>query len=116
MKLDMPRITHSELRDANPGEHSAIVRERVVATRARQLQRAGKPNAWLSNREVEQHCQLSTSGQSLLECAMERLNLSARAYHRILRVGRTIADLADAVHIDTAHLSEAIQYRRFGPR
>lgn len=112
LKLDMPRVPHSELRNAGNDESSAIVRERVIAARGNQLKRAGKPNALLSNREVERDCALSAQEHALLDRAVERLGLSARAYHRVLRVARTIADLAYASRIDAAHLSEAIQYRR----
>jgi magnesium chelatase family protein len=80
----------------------------------RQLQRAGKPNAWLGNREVERDCALDAGLHALLDRAVERLGLSARAYHRVLRVARTLADLAGSARIDAAHLAEAIQYRRFG--
>ncbi|MEP7043717.1 MAG: YifB family Mg chelatase-like AAA ATPase [Dokdonella sp.] len=113
LKLDMPRVKHAELRAAESGECSAVVRARVVAAHSRQVQRAGKPNAWLSNREVERDCVLAANAKSLLDRAVERLGLSARAYHRVLRVARTIADLDHAPNIDAAHLSEAIQYRRF---
>ncbi|MGA9828214.1 MAG: ATP-dependent protease, partial [Rhodanobacteraceae bacterium] len=70
------------------------------------------PNAWLGNRETERDCALSARDQSLLDRAVERLGLSARAYHRILRVARSIADLDASVAVGTSHLSEAIQYRR----
>ncbi len=114
LKLEMSRIPHAELRDTSSGESSAVVRERVVAARTRQVERAGKPNAWLSNREVERDCSLSRKDHELLDRAVERLGLSARAYHRILRVARTIADLANGAKIESDHLTEAIQYRRFG--
>lgn len=97
---------------AAPGESSAPVRERVIAARARQLQRAGKPNALLGTREMTRDCELRLGDQRLLERAIDKLNLSARAYHRILRLARTIADLAGAAAIDTQHLTEAIGYRR----
>jgi magnesium chelatase family protein len=115
LKLEMPRVPHAELRASAAGEGSAVVRARVVAARTRQLARAGKPNAWLGNREVERDCMLDAGLHALLDRAVERLGLSARAYHRVLRVARTIADLAGSTHIDAAHLSEAIQYRRFDP-
>ncbi len=113
LKIEMPRVSHADLRGQSDGESSACVRERVVAARARAMQRAGKPNAALGNREVERDCALASSLQVLLDRAVDRLGLSARAYHRVLRVARTIADLGDSTAIDMAHLSEAIQYRRF---
>jgi magnesium chelatase family protein len=113
LKLDVPRVNPAELRDAEGDASSSVVRARVIAARAHQVQRAGKPNAWLGNREVERDCALDTSGRKLLDRAVERLALSARAYHRTLRVARTIADLAQLPRIDASHLSEAIQYRRF---
>ncbi len=97
---------------AAPGEGSAPVRERVIAARERQLQRAGKPNAQLGTREMTRDCELAPGDQRLLERAIDKLNLSARAYHRILRLARTIADLAGVDAIDGQHLTEAIGYRR----
>ncbi|HEB94757.1 MAG TPA: hypothetical protein ENI94_15130 [Gammaproteobacteria bacterium] len=76
------------------------------------MQRAGTANASLNNREVNAHCRPSDADAALLEQAIERLGLSTRAYHRILKVARTIADLAAAAEIHTVHLSEAITYRR----
>ena len=97
---------------AASGEASAPMRQRVIAARDRQLQRAGKPNALLGTREMTRDCALRSADQSLLERAIDKLNLSARAYHRILRLARTIADLAGADAIDSQHLTEAIGYRR----
>jgi magnesium chelatase family protein len=115
LKLEVPRVSHTDLRNAVPGETSAQVRERVNAARDRQLSRSGKPNAWLNNRETERDCTLESHEHALLDRAVERLGLSARAYHRVLRVARTIADLAASARIEGIHLSEAIQYRRFDP-
>ena len=115
LKLEVPRVNHAELRAGQAGETSASVRERVCAARERQLARSGKPNAWLNNRETERDCALAERDHALLDRAVERLGLSARAYHRILRVARTIADLAASPAIEAVHLSEAIQYRRFDP-
>ena len=112
LKLEVPRVPQSELRGGAGGESSAVVRTRVVAARALQLARAGKPNARLGNREVERDCALDAAQHALLDRATERLGLSARAYHRVLRVARTIADLAGSARLDAAHLAEAIQYRR----
>jgi magnesium chelatase family protein len=113
IQIEMPRVPLAELGAAGTaGECSAAVRARVTAARARQTERAGKPNAALSNRDMQRDCALVTRDRELLERLLDRLGLSARAYHRILRVARTIADLAGAERIDTPHLTEAIQYRR----
>ncbi|MEO8460058.1 MAG: YifB family Mg chelatase-like AAA ATPase [Dokdonella sp.] len=116
LKLEMPRVPLTDLRDAQTGEPSSIVRARVIAARERQMARAGRPNAWLNNREAERDCALGPGEHKLLDIAIERLGLSARAYHRVLRLARTIADISGAPNIEAAHLSEAIQYRRFDLR
>jgi len=92
-------------------ETSAIVRARVEAVRLRQHERRGCANFALTNKQVEDACRLDAAAQALIAQAMQRLALSARAYHRILKVALTIADLADSVTIAPAHLAEAIQYR-----
>jgi magnesium chelatase family protein len=92
---------------------SAGVRMDVSAARARQTARQGKPNARLSSREIEARCAPDNAGAALLAQAMARLSLSARAYHRILKVARTIADLADCPGIAAPHVAEAVAYRRF---
>jgi magnesium chelatase family protein len=112
LHMEVPRLAHADLRGAPRGEASQAVRERVVAARERQLHRAGRPNAWLGNRETERDCALSSREHALLDRAVERLGLSARAWHRVLRVARTIADLDASDAIGAAHLAEAIQYRR----
>lgn len=111
LHIEVPRLAHRVLRGDIAEESSAIVGERVCAARDRQLQRAGKANSALSVPEIERHCALSDSNYQLLERALERLGLSPRAYHRILKVARTIADLVDSPTIQTAHLTEAISYR-----
>ncbi len=114
MHIEVPRLPTEMLhRPAEEvAEGSAAVRERVEAARERQLQRIGRSNSALSSREVEGVCLLDEAGRTLLHRAMERLRLSARAYHRILKVARTIADLDGQSEIQVAHLSEAIGYRR----
>jgi len=113
LHVDVPRLPPAELRpDAPDGETSAEVRSRVLQARALQHSRAGKPNARLSQSETMATCRLSDRDHALLERAVDTLQLSARSIHRILRVARTIADLADRPHIVTAHLTEAIGYRR----
>lgn len=109
----VPRVALAELGETAPaGEPSASVRARVVAARERQLQRSGRANARLSNREVQRDCALVEKDRRLLERALDQLGLSARAYHRVLRAARTIADLAGSDAVATSHLLEAIQYRR----
>ncbi len=95
------------------GVTSAGVRAEVAAARVRQTARQAKPNARLSSREIESHCAPDTAGAALLAQAMARLSLSARAYHRILKVARTIADLAGSPGIAAPHVAEAVAYRRF---
>ncbi|MDQ8204751.1 YifB family Mg chelatase-like AAA ATPase [Pelagicoccus sp. SDUM812003] len=113
--IEAPALTISQLRDASAGESSASIRQRVEAARARQRKRfAGttiRSNADMSHRSIRQHCQISPDLGDLLQQAMERLGLSARAYDRILKVSRTIADLAESETIQSSHLLEAIQYR-----
>jgi magnesium chelatase family protein len=111
LHIEVPRLAHRVLRGDAPEESSATVRVRVCAARERQLRRAGKPNSALGTREIERYCTLSEADHRLLEQALERLGLSPRAYHRILKVSRTIADLAGGETIRTPHLTEAISYR-----
>jgi len=111
--VDVPRLPPSELRPEAPdGESSDIVRQRVIEARAIQHARAGKSNAQLGQAETMATCRLGPHDQVLLERAIDALQLSARSMHRILRVARTIADLANSPHIATPHLSEALGYRR----
>ncbi|MEJ2646520.1 MAG: YifB family Mg chelatase-like AAA ATPase [Gammaproteobacteria bacterium] len=109
LQIEVPRPTWEQLQGP-PGEPSAAVRDRVEAARGRQRSR-GTVNAELQGELLTSHCRLSPPDRRLLQQALERLGLSARAYHRILRVARTVADLDHAEHIATVHLTEAIQYR-----
>jgi magnesium chelatase family protein len=113
LHVDVPRLPPQALRaDAAPGESSATVRARVEQARQRQLARAGYPNGQLGHSQTLRDCRLHPRDEALLEHAIDRLRLSARSLHRILRVARTIADLNDSEAIATAHLSEAIGYRQ----
>jgi magnesium chelatase family protein len=105
-------LPEAELTGAQTGESTAVVRTRVTAARERQLARQGKPNAQLAGREIDRHCPLDATGETLLKQAITRLDLSARAYHRVLKLARTVADLAGQDQIGAAHVAEAIQYRR----
>jgi magnesium chelatase family protein len=111
LHIEVPRLAHKLLRGETAEETSTTVRGRVINARARQLERTGKPNMALTTREIEIHCRLKDTDYRLLEQALERLGLSPRAYHRILKVARTIADLAESKTIQTLHLTEAISYR-----
>ena len=110
--LEVPMLPVADLQTAPSGEASAPVRERVARCRAIQLARQGKPNASLAGAEIEAWCQPDAAGGKLLQSAIERLGLSARGYHRILKVARTIADMSEAPAVGAAHLAEAIQSRR----
>lgn len=112
LQVTVPRLKPNEISNAGAGENSAAVRERVLAARKIQLRRCGKANAALVAREVETVCATEREGMNLLERAAEQLGLSARAHHRILRVARTIADLADSETVTAMHVGEAISYRQ----
>ena len=112
LKVEVPRPREWEMMANAETESSAAVRARVCAARERQLVRQGKPNAWLQARETTRHCAIDEAAENLLKQAIARLALSARGYHRVLRVARSIADLAGEAAIGAAHIAEAIQYRR----
>ena len=112
MHIEVPAVPEAELTGHASGEPSAVARARVGRARVAQLERQGKPNTELSSRETEKHCRADDAATSLLKTAIARLNLSARAYHRVLRLARTIADLASAAAIGSAHVAEAVQFRR----
>ncbi len=113
--LTVPRVEYEKLADDRLGESSAQVRARVEAARAIQAQRfaglAQITNAEMSPAQVREWCRLDAAGEGLMRAAMRQLQLSARAYHRVLKLARTIADLAHAEQIAAAHLAEALQYR-----
>ena len=113
LHVEVPRLPPTALRtDGPPGECSARVRERVLAARTRQHARSGQTNARLDQAQTNAFCALSPRDTALLERAVDALQLSARSLHRILRVARTIADLAGSDAIETPHLTEAIGYRK----
>lgn len=112
LKVEAPVPREAELTGATDAERTETIRQRVVAARERQCLRQGKPNALLEAREISAHCALESAAEALLKQAIARLGLSARAYHRVLRVARTIGDLAGETRIAAAHVAEAVQYRR----
>lgn len=113
LQIEVPDVPQEDLVRGTQGEPSAAIRARVAAAREHQLERQGKPNVALSTREVDRHCAPDAQGATVLKQAIGRLGLSARAYHRVLKVARTIADLAGAQRLAGVHVAEAIQYRRF---
>ncbi len=113
--VEVPRVPFEKLSSQRTGESSAAVRERVEQARAIQRERFKgtklQTNSDMGPVEIRQFCPLDETGQNLIKAAMAQLQLSARAYHRILKLARTIADLAGSAEIQTAHVAEAIQYR-----
>jgi magnesium chelatase family protein len=112
--VEVPRVDHMKLTDARLGEDSAAIRARVDTARQIQRRRFGSDaaaNADMRPVDVRLHCKLDDAGMSLVRAAMAQLQLSARAFHRILKLARTIADLAGSESIQPAHVAEAIQYR-----
>src|SRR5688572_3781116 len=115
LHVEAPALSIAELRAEKPGETSAQIRQRVDQSRIRQHARfAGSritSNARMTHGQIRKHCIIDATLGDMLQHAMEQLSLSARAYDRILKVARTIADLAAAERIESRHLLEAIQYR-----
>ena len=113
--MQVPRVEYQKLRDMRPGESSVEVRTRVEAARQRQRERfAGTDiasNADMRPAQVRKYCALDDACQALMKTAMRQLQLTARAYHRVLKLSRTIADLAGSEAITQVHLAEALQYR-----
>ena len=113
MQIEVPAVPQQELmKQQTTGEKSSTIRQRVEKAHQLQLNRQGKTNSRLSVKEIDRFCALDDASENLLKQAISRLNLSARAYHRILKVARTIADLSGVKKINNQHIAEAIQYRR----
>ena len=113
--IEVPPLSYQELTDRQPAEKSVHIRERVNRARGLQQERFSRSkifcNAQMDTRQLRSHCKIQPDSHSLLERAINKLGLSARAYTRILKVARTIADLEAQAEISAGHISEAIQYR-----
>jgi magnesium chelatase family protein len=116
LHVDVPRVRPDELASTVPAERSALTAERVLAARSQQLRRQGRANARVAGVDVLPVCGAEPDALAFLERAMHRLSLSARAYHRVLRVARTIADLAESETVRVCHVSEAVQLRQLDRR
>ncbi|MEB0010766.1 YifB family Mg chelatase-like AAA ATPase [Glaciimonas sp. Gout2] len=112
MQIQVGSLRHDELKKQADGESSSKIADRVAQAHAIQLARQGKGNNALSTNDIDAFCKADAAGEQLLQTAMTRLNWSARGYHRVLKIARTIADLAACENIAQAHVAEAIQYRR----
>ena len=111
LHLHVPEVDQEALMDKSPGESSSAIKARVIKAREIQIKRQGKPNALLTPQEINIHCALSKTEESWLGSVMSRLKLSARSFHRVLKVARTIADLSESIQILQTHLAEAISLR-----
>jgi magnesium chelatase family protein len=120
IQIEVPGLRYQELASKDAGENSEVIRARVNIARAIQQQRFQKTkihaNAQMGTREIKRYCSVNDDAEKLLETAINKLGLSARAYSRVLKVGRTIADLAGAESIHASHIAEAIQYRSLDRR
>jgi magnesium chelatase family protein len=116
LQVEVPAVKPGELMGARDGETSALIAARVRVARDHALARQGVPNAELSAAGIEAHCALDDPGRSLLHRAAERLGWTGRGLHRVLKVARTIADLAGHDRIVSAHIAEAMQWRRALPQ
>ncbi len=113
LHIDVPRLAYDELQQSTPGESSETIRRRVQQARQIQTARFGAPvcNAAMTPAQIKKFCPLDKDASSLLRSAFDRLQLSARAHNKIIKVARTLADLAESEHIRMEHVAEAIQYR-----
>ena len=116
--VEVPRVDYQKLSNDRLAESSAVIRQRVQAARDIQVHRYSRVdsarivcNANMRVAEIRQYCKVDEAGESLVQAAMRQMNLSARGYHRVLKLGRTIADLAGSEGIQAPHLAEALQYR-----
>jgi magnesium chelatase family protein len=111
MHVPVRALRQGEIHSRQQGDSTLEIRARVELARARQLERQGKSNSQLSAPDLEKYCLLTDSDKALLEHAIQKIGLSTRAYHRVLKVARTLADMQGKAHPDTENISEALSYR-----
>jgi magnesium chelatase family protein len=115
LHIEVPRLNYEKLKSMEDIEKSATIRQRVEKAQAKQLARFEKSdtitNAEMSPRQVEKYCELDDEAEKIVRQAVDKMNLSARSYHRLLKVARTIADLSDSEGISKNHIAEALQFR-----
>lgn len=116
MHVPVRALPQGEIHNKSTGESSVDIRARVEQTRAQQLARQGKPNSQLTPPELDAVCELRDADKALLEHAMTKMGLSTRAYHRVLKVARTLADMQQKTHLDTVDITEALSYRTLDRR
>ncbi len=112
LSVTVPSLSADELNDQRPGESSQIVRERVICARQIQLSRQGKTNACLTPQELDSSALILPEARALLGTLLDKLSLSARSFHRLLRVSRTIADMQNCEHVNREHIMQATAFRQ----
>jgi magnesium chelatase family protein len=112
IQIEVPAAPQEDIMRQADGESSPTIRRRVEKAYQKQLERQGKANSRLAVKEIDKYCIPDLPGENLLKQAINRLNLSGRAYHRILKLARTIADLGESDSITSNHIAEAVHYRK----
>jgi magnesium chelatase family protein len=112
LQVEVPAVSPEQVQAAPDGETSVAIANRVAQARARQMHRQGCTNAELSGDAVDAHCRLSSHASQFMTTAAARLGWSARSFHRVLRMARSVADLSGSSEVQVNHIAEAIQYRR----
>jgi magnesium chelatase family protein len=112
LRISVPRLPADDLLKVAPGESSDVIRSRIVLARRRATERQGSPNAYLAGQALRQHIALSPAAETLTQAVIKKMGLSGRGFDRLLRVSRTIADLANEAAVTESHVAEAVSYRQ----